>query len=81
MAATPPSVAEAQMTERGHYRFAAQEGARGEFWIVAEPAGDTIGSLDDRTLGFDLWPQATIPDREMAYGTQRLLGGRGVARR
>jgi hypothetical protein len=38
------------MTERGHYRFAAQEGARGEFWIVAEPAGDTIGSLDDRTL-------------------------------
>jgi hypothetical protein len=47
------------MTERGHYRFAAQEGARGEFWIVAEPAGDTIGSLDDRTLGFDLWPQAT----------------------
>jgi hypothetical protein len=48
------------MTERGHYRFAAQEGARGEFWIVAEPAGDTIGSLDDRTLGFDLWPQATM---------------------
>ncbi len=60
MAATPPSVAEAQMTERGHYRFAVQEGARGEFWIIAEPAGDTIGSLDDRTLGFDLWPQATM---------------------
>ncbi len=48
------------MTERGHYRFAVQEGARGEFWIIAEPAGDTIGSLDDRTLGFDLWPQATM---------------------
>jgi len=47
------------MTERGYYRFTVKEGARGHFWIAAEPAGATIKSLDDCVLGFDLGPQAT----------------------
>ena len=47
--------------ERGQYRFAAKEGAGAEFWIAAEPVGDdSIGSLDGRILGFELWPQATM---------------------
>jgi hypothetical protein len=47
------------MRERGHYRFMVKESARGIFWIAAEPAGDTIKSLDDCVLGFDLEPGAT----------------------
>jgi hypothetical protein len=42
------------MMERGHYRFVAKESARGHLWVAAEPAGDTIKSLDDCVLGFDL---------------------------
>jgi hypothetical protein len=30
------------MMERGQYRFTVKENARGEFWLAAEPAGDTI---------------------------------------
>jgi hypothetical protein len=48
-----------QMTERGEYRFTVKENMRGEFWIAAEPAGDTIKSLDDCVLGFQLEPRAT----------------------
>jgi hypothetical protein len=44
---------------RGHYRFILKESARGRFWIAAEPAGDTIKSLDDYVLGFDLEPGAS----------------------
>jgi hypothetical protein len=47
------------MTERGRYSFTVKENARGEFWIAAEPAGDTIKSLDDCVLGFQLEPGAT----------------------
>ena len=47
------------MTERGRYRFVAKESARGHFWIAAEPAGDTIKSLGDCVLGFDLEPGAS----------------------
>jgi hypothetical protein len=47
------------MTERGHYRFTVKESARGHFWVAAEPAGDTIKSLDDCVLGFDLAPGAS----------------------
>jgi hypothetical protein len=47
------------MTERGRYRFVAKESARGHFWVAAEPAGDTIKSLDDYVLGFDLEPGAS----------------------
>ena len=47
------------MTERGHYRFTVKEGARGHFWIAAEPAGGTIRSLDDCVLGFELEPKAS----------------------
>jgi hypothetical protein len=47
------------MTERGRYRFTVKEKARGEFWIAAEPAGQTIKSLDDCVLGFELEPKAT----------------------
>ena len=50
------------MTEQGQYRFTTKEGERGECSIVAEPAGDTIGSLDGRTLGFALWPQTTMEE-------------------
>ena len=46
----------AKMTERGQYRFVAKESARGHFWVAAEPARDTIKSLDDCVLGFDLEP-------------------------
>jgi hypothetical protein len=35
------------MTEGGYYRFTVKEGARGHFWIAAEPAGVTIKSFDD----------------------------------
>jgi hypothetical protein len=42
------------MTEQGQYWFTTKEGERSECSIVAEPAGDTIGSLDGRTLGFCL---------------------------
>src|SRR5262245_13715402 len=31
----------------------------GHFWVAAEPAGNTIKSLDDCVLGFDLGAQAT----------------------
>jgi hypothetical protein len=47
------------MRERGQYRFIVKESARGSFWVAAEPAGDTIKSLDDCVLGFDLEPGAT----------------------
>jgi hypothetical protein len=47
------------MRERGQYRFAVKEAGRGAFWIAAEPAGDTIKSLDDCVLGFDLGAGAT----------------------
>ncbi len=47
------------MRERGQYRFAVKEAVRGAFWIAAEPAGDTIKSLDDCVLGFDLGAGAT----------------------
>jgi hypothetical protein len=47
------------MRERGQYRFTVKESARGAFWVAAEPAGDTIKSLDDCVLGFDLEPGAT----------------------
>jgi hypothetical protein len=47
------------MTERGYYRFTVKEGTRSHFWIAAEPAGDTIKSLDDCVLGFDLEPGAS----------------------
>ncbi len=50
---------EAKMMERGQYRFTVKENARGEFWLAAEPAGDTIKSLDDCVLGFHLEPKAT----------------------
>jgi hypothetical protein len=53
------------MTERGYYRFTVKEGARGHFWIAAEPADATIKSLDDCVLGFDLGPQATHGDAVM----------------
>ncbi len=44
---------------RTQYRFTVKENARGEFWLAAEPAGDTIKSLDDCVLGFHLEPKAT----------------------
>jgi hypothetical protein len=47
------------MTERGRYRFTPKKDARGHFWVAAEPAGDTIKSLDDCVLGFDLEPGAS----------------------
>ena len=47
------------MMERGQYRFTVKENVRGEFWLAAEPAGDTIKSLDDCVLGFHLEPKAT----------------------
>ena len=47
------------MAERGEYLFTIKENTRGEFWIAAEPAGDTIKSLDDCVLGFDLGAGAT----------------------
>ena len=47
------------MKERGQYRFTVKESARGAFWIAAEPAGDTIKSLHDCVLGFDLEPRAS----------------------
>ena len=47
------------MTERGHYHFTVKEGARGHFWVAAEPAGSTIRSLDDCVLGFELEPKAS----------------------
>ena len=50
------------MTERGYYRFTVKDGARGHFWIAAEPAGVTIKSLDDCVRGFDLGPQASHGD-------------------
>ena len=50
---------EGKMMERGQYRFTVKENARGEFWLAAEPAGDTIKSLDDCVLGFHLEPKAT----------------------
>ena len=50
------------MRERGQYRFAVKEAGRGAFWIAAEPAGDTIKSLDGRVLGFDLRREATHDD-------------------
>jgi len=48
-----------KMTERGRYRFVPKESAHGHFWVAAEPAGDTIKSLDDCVLGFDLEPGAS----------------------
>jgi hypothetical protein len=33
------------MAERGEYLFTIKENTRGEFWIAAEPAGDTIKAL------------------------------------
>ena len=50
------------MAERGEYLFTIKENTRGEFWIAAEPAGDTIKSLDGRVLGFDLRRDATHDD-------------------
>ena len=50
---------ESQMTERGRYRFTVKKHARGEYWIAAEPAGNTIESLDDCVLGFEIEPKAT----------------------
>ena len=50
------------MAERGEYLFTIKENTRGEFWIAAEPAGDTIKSLDGRVLGFDLRREATHDD-------------------
>ncbi len=47
------------MMERGQYHFTVKEDVRGEFWLAAEPAGDTIKSLDDCVLGFHLEPKAT----------------------
>ena len=47
------------MTERRYYRLTIKQGARGHFWIAAEPAGVTIKSLDDCVLGFDLGPQVS----------------------
>jgi hypothetical protein len=40
-------------------RFVPKESAHGHFWVAAEPAGDTIKSLDDCVLGFDLEPGAS----------------------
>jgi hypothetical protein len=48
--------AEAKLTERGQYCFVPKESACGHFWVAAEPARDTIKSLDDCVLGFDLEP-------------------------
>jgi hypothetical protein len=50
---------EAKMIERGQYRFTVKENVRGEFWLAAEPAGDTIKSLDNCVLDFHLEPKAT----------------------
>jgi hypothetical protein len=47
------------MTERGYYRFTVKEGARGRFWVAAEPGGYTIRSLDDCVLGFELERKAS----------------------
>jgi len=52
------------MTERGHYHFTVKEGARGHFWVAAEPAGSTIRSLDDCVLGFELEPKALTRPRD-----------------
>jgi hypothetical protein len=68
------------MTERGHYRFTVKESARGHFWVVAEPAGDTIKSLDDCVLGFDLEAGASH-GHAVAVAVPRLGSGVGAIRR
>lgn len=43
----------------GNRRDTVRAGARGHFWVAVEPAGDTIKSLDDCVLGFELEPGAS----------------------
>ncbi len=66
------------MMERGQYRFTVKENARGEFWLAAEPAGDTIKSLDDCVLGFHLEPKgfsASIDRRRASTRLTTFVGG------
>ena len=51
-------------TERGRYRFVVKEGGEGKPCIVAEPAGDTIDTIDQLggLLGFDLQPGIGLPE-------------------